>query len=318
MADKQIPVYLFTGFLDAGKSTFVQSTLEDKRFNSGEKTLLIRCEEGEVEYDFTSFSSPNVFLRSYEDEEDFTEESLAAALKETGASRVIVEYNGMWQMQTLYDMIPDSWVVAQEICFAESSTFSVYNANMRNLVFDKLQTCDVIVFNRCSDTETNTDDLHRIVRQVNRRCNIFYEYPDGRSIMDEKVDPLPFDVNAPVVKIEDRDYAYFFSDLMENMGNYEGKTVSFKATFPATSKPLPAGVFVAGRMLMNCCAADTQFAGMACRCKADQMPAKGAWFILTGKIRLQRNRLFQGKVPMVDVMSVERAIQPEDPVATFY
>ncbi len=318
MADKQIPVYLFTGFLDSGKSTFIQSTMEDKRFNAGEKTLLIRCEEGEVEYDFETFSSPNVFLRSYEDEEELTEESLAAAIRETGATRVVVEYNGMWQMQTLYDMIPEDWVVAQEICFAEASTFAVYNANMRNLVFDKLQTCDVIVFNRCSDTETNTDELHKIVRQVSRRCNIFYEYPDGRSIMDEKVDPLPFDINAPVVQIEDRDYAYFFSDLMENMQNYEGKTVSFKALFPATSKSLPAGVFVAGRMLMNCCAADTQFAGMACRCKGSQMPAKGSWFILKGKIRLQRNRLFSGKVPMVDVISVEKAMEPEDPVATFY
>ncbi len=318
MADTQIPVYLFTGFLDAGKSTFIQSTLEDKRFNNGEKTLLIRCEEGEVEYDFETFSSPNVFLRSYEDEEEFTEESLAAAAKETGSTRVIIEYNGMWQMQTLYDMIPEDWVVAQEICFAEASTFPVYNANMRNLVFDKLQTSDVVVFNRCSDTETNTDELHKIVRQVNRRCNIFYEYPDGRSILDEKVDPLPFDINAPVVKIEDRDYAYFFSDLMENMQNYEGKTVSFKALFPATSKPMPSGIFVAGRMLMNCCAADTQFAGMACRCKGDQMPAKGSWFVLTGKIRLQRNRLFSGKVPVVDVVSVKPAIQPEDPVATFY
>ncbi len=318
MADTQIPVYLFTGFLDAGKSTFIQSTLEDKRFNNGEKTLLIRCEEGEVEYDFEAFSSPNVFLRSYEEEEEFTEKSLAAAVKETGSTRVIVEYNGMWQMQTLYDMIPEDWVVAQEICFAESSTFPVYNANMRNLVFDKLQTSDVVVFNRCSDTETNTDELHKIVRQVNRRCNIFYEYPDGRSILDEKVDPLPFDVNAPVVKIEDRDYAYFFSDLMENLQNYEGKTVSFKALFPATSKPMPSGIFVAGRMLMNCCAADTQFAGMACRCKGNQMPAKGSWFVLTGKIRLQRNRLFSGKVPVVDVVSVKPAIQPEDPVATFY
>ncbi len=318
MADRQIPVYLFTGFLDAGKSTFIQSTLEDKRFNSGEKTLLIRCEEGEIEYDFTSFSSQNVYLRSYEEEEDFTEESLAAALKETGAARVIIEYNGMWQMQTLYDMIPEDWVVAQEICFAESSTFSVYNANMRNLVFDKLQTCDVIVFNRCSDTETNTEALHKIVRQVNRRCNIFYEYPDGRSVMDETVDPLPFDINADVVKIEDRDYAYFFSDLMENLSNYEGKTVSFTALYPATSKVMPAGVFVAGRMLMNCCAADTQFAGMACRCKKEQMPAKGSWFTLTGKVRLQRNRLFSGKVPVLDVVSVEKAREPENPVATFY
>ena len=317
MADTQIPVFLFTGFLDAGKSTFIQSTLEDKRFNSGEKTLLIRCEDGETDYDFSSFSGPNVYLRSFEEEEEFTEKALKAAAGETKAERVIIEYNGMWPMQTLFDMIPDNWIISQEICFAEASTYEVFNANMRNLVFDKLQTCDVIVFNRCSE-ETDTDALHKIVRQANRRCNIFYEYPDGRSVMDDKVDPLPFDLNAPVVQIEDRDYAYFFSDLMENTANYEGKTVSFTALYPAGSKPMPDGIFVAGRMLMNCCAADTQFAGMACYRNKVQRPQQGSWFRLTGKIRLQRNRLFSGKIPVIDVISLEKAKQPDDPVATFY
>ena len=317
MAGREIPVYLFTGFLDAGKSTFIQSTLEDKRFNNGEKTLLIRCEDGEVEYDFSSFSGENVYLRAMEDEEEFNESALQQMSDETRCERVIIEYNGMWPMHRLYDEIPESWIVAQEIQFAEAGTYPVFNANMRNLVFDKLQTCDVIVFNRCAEN-TDLDALHKIVRQANRRCNIFYEYPDGRSMLDEKVDPLPFDVNAPVVTIEDRDYAYFYSDLMENLEKYDGKTVEFKGLFPAGGKPTPDSVFVAGRMLMNCCAADTQFAGMACYRGKTPKPQPGAWFILRGKIRLQRNRLFSGKTPVIDVLSLAPAMEPEEPVATFY
>ena len=317
MAAREIPVYLFTGFLDGGKSTFVQSTLEDRRFNSGEKTLLICCEEGEVEYDFSAFSGDHVYLRTLEEEEEFNEAALQAAAEDTGCERVIIEYNGMWPMQTLFDNIPDGWVVAQEICFADSNTFTVFNANMRNLVFDKLQTCDVIVFNRCSE-KSDLDALHKIVRQANRRCNIFYEYPDGRSVMDETVDPLPFDINAPVIQIEDRDYAYFFSDLMENTDKYEGKTVEYTAMFPETTKPMPDSVFAAGRMLMNCCAADTQFAGMAAYRGKAEKPRPGSWFRVRGKIRLQRNRLFSGKNPVIDVVSVTPAIEPEEPVATFY
>ncbi len=317
MAAREIPVYLFTGFLDGGKSTFIQSTLEDRRFNSGEKTLLICCEEGEVEYDFSAFSSQNVILRTMEEEEEFNEAALLAAEKESECERVIIEYNGMWPMQTLFDNIPDGWIVAQEICFAESGSFSVYNANMRNLVYDKTQTCDVMVFNRCSES-TDFDTLHKIVRQANRRCNIFYEYPDGRSLMDEKVDPLPFDVNAPIVKIEDRDYAYFFSDLMEHSDQYEGKTVEFKAMSPETNRPTPDGIFPAGRMLMNCCAADTQFAGMACYRGKAEKPIPGSWFTVQGKIRLQRNRMFSEKAPVLDVTSVTPAVEPEEPVATFY
>ena len=47
---KEIPVYLFVGFLESGKTSFVQETLQDPQFDSGDKTLLLVCEEGEVEY----------------------------------------------------------------------------------------------------------------------------------------------------------------------------------------------------------------------------------------------------------------------------
>ena len=46
---QQIPMYVFTGFLESGKTKFIQETLEDPRFNSGEKTLLLVLEEGEEE-----------------------------------------------------------------------------------------------------------------------------------------------------------------------------------------------------------------------------------------------------------------------------
>ena len=48
---KELPVYLFTGFLEAGKTKFIQETLEDKRFCNGERTLLLVCEEGEERFE---------------------------------------------------------------------------------------------------------------------------------------------------------------------------------------------------------------------------------------------------------------------------
>lgn len=312
-----IPVFLFTGFLDGGKTTFIQSTLEDKRFNAGQRTLLIRCEEGEEEYDVAAFSGGNVFLRDIGDESELNEEQLLQWFKETRSERVMIEYNGMWSLQSLFDALPEDWAIAQEICFADAGTYSVYNANMRNLVFDKLKTCNVMEFNRCTP-DTDTDALHKTVRQANRRCNIFYEYEDGHSVRDEKVDPLPFDIHARVVTIADQDYAYFFADLMENTKDYEGKTVSFLALCPDEAKKLPEGMFVAGRMLMNCCAADTQFAGTACYYTKGEKPPRNGWIRLTGKIRLQRNKLFSGKIPVIDVISFEKAEEPEEPVATFY
>ena len=59
---QQIPVYSFTGFLDSGKTKFIQETLEDERFNAGERTLVLVCEEGEEEYDFSTYPHQNVYL----------------------------------------------------------------------------------------------------------------------------------------------------------------------------------------------------------------------------------------------------------------
>ena len=98
MTTREIPVYLFTGFLDAGKTTFIQETLEDPQFNGGEKTLVLMCEEGEAELMPIAFASSNVKIGKVEDEEDLTTEYLMELEKSIGFERVVVEYNGMWML----------------------------------------------------------------------------------------------------------------------------------------------------------------------------------------------------------------------------
>ena len=57
----EVPVYLFTGFLESGKTKMVHETMADKRFQNKEKTLIILCEEGIEEYDVSAYSG-KVFL----------------------------------------------------------------------------------------------------------------------------------------------------------------------------------------------------------------------------------------------------------------
>ena len=67
-----LPVYLFTGFLEAGKTKFIQETLEDERFHKGERTLLLLCEEGEEVYEPDKFCAGNVYVRNIDEESDLT------------------------------------------------------------------------------------------------------------------------------------------------------------------------------------------------------------------------------------------------------
>ena len=88
-----IPVYAFTGFLEAGKTLFIQQTLEDPRFNAGERTLLLVCEEGEEEYDASTYPHKCVYFEPI-DQQAVTTEELEALQKKHHASRVVVELNG--------------------------------------------------------------------------------------------------------------------------------------------------------------------------------------------------------------------------------
>ena len=318
MADKikDVPVYLFTGFLEAGKTKFIQETLEDKRFNNGERTLLIVCEEGEEEYDVSTFSAPNVFIRILDGLEELTMPNLREWLAKDKCERVVIEYNGMWLLDELYSRLPEMWMVYQEFMFADANTFESYNSNMRQLVYDKLKSAELIVFNRYSD-KIDQMALHKIVRGVSRRCDIAYEYADGTVKYDEIEDPLPFDVNAPVIEIGDQDYALWYRDLSEEPEKYEDKTVRFKCRY-LKRKKVPAGNFIVGRHIMTCCADDIQFAGLICKWDEYDSIEGDSWHILTAKINHKFSRAYGKKGPVLTYISDEACEVPEQPVATFY
>lgn len=313
---KEIPVYLFTGFLDAGKTRFIQETLGDPRFNKGERTLLLMCEDGEEEYDPRLFTGKNVFIEPVESPDKLNSAHLAQLLARHKAERVLIECNGMWLLDELFRALPEGWVVYQEFFFADARSFVSYNANMRQFVYDKLKSCELAVFNRCNDS-VDRMEIHKIVRGVSRRCDIAYEAPDGSVSYDEIEDPLPFDLNAPVVDIADRDYAIWYRDMSEDLAKYDGKTVRFRGRV-ATSSKLQADCFVIGRQLMTCCVDDIQFTGLICRWPAAQSLEKGGWVHATAKIEVKWHKGYGRKGPVLNALEIVPCDAPEQPVATFY
>ena len=310
-----IPVYLFTGFLEAGKTKFIQETLADKRFNNGEKTLLILCEEGEEEYNPSAFTGKNVFIEIVEDESELTPKNLEELRRKYKAERVIVEYNGMWQLQSLFQNLPSKWIIAQEFMFADANTFVSFNTNMRSLVVDKLTTCEIVIFNRFTDA-VDKMALHKIVRGINRKANIAYERVSGDVEFDNIEDPLPFDINAPIIEIGDLDYAIWYRDLSEELQKYDGKRVKFLGMV-AKAESVPDGSFVIGRPVMTCCVDDIQFAGLACNYKGAAVLKNKQWVKIDAVLNLEKHKMY-GKVgPVLNTISVSVTDAPEEPVATF-
>ena len=246
---QEIPVFLFTGYRDAGKTKFIQETLEDVRFNNGESTLLLLCEEGEEEYDPSTFSGKNVFIETIEEQEELTPSNLERLQKKHAVERVVIEYNGMWMLDTLYQNMPDSWIVYQEFMFADSQTFLTYNANMRGLVVDKLKSCEMLVLNR-ADEKVDKVEIHKIVRAISRRANIAYEDRTGEVYYDDTPEELPYDLEAPVVEISTQDYAIWYQDISEEPEKYKGKTLHIGG-FVMLRDKLPENTCINGRRHMT-------------------------------------------------------------------
>ena len=287
-SNANIPVYLFTGFLEGGKTHIIQESMCDERFNTGEKTLIIVCEEGIEELDISQFSGKNVYLASIDSESELTREKLIECTGNHKIDRVIIEYNGMWMLSTLFGNLPDGWFIFQNMMFADANTFIAYNTNMRTLMFDKLSTCEMVVLNRTPDN-IDKEEIHRIIRAVSRRATITYDYPDGHVEYDDIEDPLPFDIEAPVIKIEDDDYALWYRDLGEEMQKYEGKTVKFKGLVARDIK-LGKDAVIIGRHVMTCCAEDIAYNGLVCKFKSPVAYKTRDWINIQGTIKIEKKQ----------------------------
>ena len=309
-----IPVYAFTGFLDSGKTKFIQDTLCDLRFNAGERTLLLICEEGEEEYSLKPYPHKNVYFERIDQDKISTDE-LEALFRKHKAERIVIELNGILSAETFYQKMPMDWQIAQEVMFADGNTILSYNTNMRSLVVDKLMGCEMVVFNRIPP-QTDIMPLHKLARSINRRVAILYEYTDGTTQMDDIEDPLPFDINAPIIEIQDEDYALFYRDIVESPKKYKGKTVSFKAQVAKLRKE-KAGFFAPGRFVMTCCVDDIEFMGIPCKYeKSEELKAR-SWVQLTATVEVRFHSIYRGIGAVLHATEIVDAEAPEQDVATF-
>ena len=170
----KIPVFVVHGFLESGKTRFVQETLADDYFSGGERNLVIACEEGVEEYEDELLQKTNTTLVVLEDKSEFNEMFLAECQKKYKPTQIIVEYNCMWGLDYLREMyMPKGWFVAQVITTVDATTFDVYLKNMKSLFMEMAKDSDLIIFNRSTD-ETPAATYKRNMRAVNPKAQVVF------------------------------------------------------------------------------------------------------------------------------------------------
>lgn len=306
------PVYMINGFLESGKTEFIRYTLAQPYFQVRGKTLLIVCEEGEVEYEASLLTKSRTVMEVIEEEEDFCISRLTELEKKHKPERIIIEYNGMWNFKNM--KLPRSWNIEQQITTVDASTFSMYFTNMRSLLAEMLRGSEMIIFNRCD----NVEDLglyRRNVKAINPRADIVFEDSKGE-VNQIFEDELPYNLNDPVISLNNEGYGIWYLDTMDNLERYEGKTVQFVGM---VLKPadFPQGYFVPGRMAMTCCADDMAFLGYACEYEGASVLKDRQWVKVTAKVEKEYFADYGGEGPVLKAVSVEQTRAPKEEIISF-
>ena len=311
---EEVPVYLFTGFMDSGKTSLIQETLFENNFGDGSKGVIIMCEDGEKEYDEDKLRTINSSLASIENEEDFTGKKLQEINDSFLPKQVFIEYNGTWGMDRILEtQLPKNWVIVQSLATVDSTTFDLYLNNMRAMMQEQVFASDVVIFNR-TDDDTDRGHLRRMIKNINRKAQIVYERKDGT--IDERPEELPFDINQDLIELSDADYAIWFMDATENYKKYDGKKIKFLALC-YNPEDLKKGVFVPGRFAMTCCIEDVTFIGFKCKYdRENEIPHK-SWINLTAEVHVEFAREYKGRGPVLYPISIEPAEKPEDELVYF-
>ena len=307
------PVYLINGFLESGKTSFIRFTLQQPYFQIKGTTLLLLCEEGEEEYDEKLLKKSNTVMHVLEDEEEFDAVRLVELEKKYNAERIIIEYNGMWNMKDL--TLPFHWNLEQQITCVDASTFPTYYNNMKSMVAEMVRKSELIIFNRCDTVMENLATYRRNIKAVNATADVVFENAEGE-INEIFEEDLPYDLKTDRIELDDNSYGIWYMDMMDHAERYFNKTISFTAMVMKPPR-FPKGAFVPGRMAMTCCAEDMTFLGYVCKYdKADEVKDR-SWVKVEVSVKKEFWKDYKGEGPVLYASKVEPTEKPKQEVIGF-
>ena len=307
------PVYIINGFLESGKTSFIRFTLGQPYFQIKGTTLLLLCEDGEEEYDAKTLRAAKAEMRLITDEASFTPENLLAIEKEVNPERVVIEYNGMWNMKNM--KLPFHWNVEQQITCIDASTFPEYYTNMRSLVAEMVRKSELIIFNRCDTVMENLGSYRRNIKAVNAEAAVIFENAEGE-INEIFEEDLPYDLQADTIELDEKSYGIWYLDVMDHAERYQGKTIEYVGMV-MRPKGFGADAFVPGRMAMTCCAEDMTFLDYICKFNGADKLKERSWVKVRAKVKKEFLPAYKGEGPVLYADSVEACAKPANEIVGF-
>ena len=305
------PVYVFSGFLDSGKTRAIKGTLANPRFNEGERTLIICFEQGDEVYDDDFLKTSNsqvVYLDSIKDLSVNKQKELD---KEYDPERIFLELNGMEDDNILYETgFTANWELAQTLTCIDASTFNMYMTNMRQFMYNHVVNAEVVILNRADDADKRY--LRNNLKSINQYVELIFEDKDGK--VTNKIEDELFDVSKPL-DISDIDYGLWFMDAIDNPQKYDKKQLSIKVKYAGAIEDYE-NILIMGRKAMVCCANDITDIAIPCMGISEKQIDRKKYYRLSGIARCIENE--EGmRMCALDVRDFQEAEAPQDELVTF-
>ena len=306
------PVFVVTGFLDSGKTTMIKETLMEQEWIEPGLTLLLLCEEGDEEYPKEYLDEKDMVLLKIDDIKQLNPTFFKNCEKNYHPAQIVIEYNGMWKLEDLLTIkYPRSFELQGVYSTVDGTTLDMYLMNMRNMLMEQLTESELIVVNRCAPG-VDRSGFRRALKVQNPMAQLIFEGLDGK-IIEPSEEDLPYDVKGDKIVIDDMDFGVWYVDAYDHPELYLHKEIEFKAqTF--RPKGMKDNMFVPVRQIMTCCAADVRYYGYPCKAEKKIEITKRAWVRVRVRFEYESLAAFGSKQPVLYLIDMEPADQPEEEV----
>jgi putative membrane protein len=112
-------------------------------------------------------------------------------------------------------------------------------------------------------------------------------------------------INGDTIMFNDRNYVHYLEDISSNIEKHVGKKVVIGG-FVLRDKSFDKNQFMISRVLMNCCAADSQAVGIKCEYMLAGNLKEGEWVRVEGILGVEKD------TPVITVQKLQRTEKPKN------
>ena len=210
-----INVYIVSGFLGSGKTTFIQNLLEKKKFP---KVMLLENEFGEVGVD-GAFFDKSLNVKEINNgciccslQGDFS--SALEEIENMGVSDLIIEPSGVGKLSDILDVVKkdSDFTIVSHICVVDVKVAKKYHINFKEYFDDQVKYANAIIFSHLDVADNSIiESVKEIVKEINPTA-LFNDKPITNYSIDELLDLIVSNNDVINEELEEHEHHHNHDD----------------------------------------------------------------------------------------------------------